>query len=177
MGLSRKLKAFRQMRPGREFFPMKDGKLELIVTGKELYSPINSSLPSPDIIEYLYDAAGHSMPSEKLRVILDDEVDFDKARETYRSYFAMDIKKSMGMLRLNTLQALGLLLFGAAVLTVSYFLGDNSSRLIFDTVNIVGSFSVWEAADVFFLSRSEIRRQIATYIRLYEAEWQRRDIS
>ena len=66
---------------------------------------------------------------------------------------------------------------GAVLLVTSYFLEDLTSRVVYDAVNIIGGFSVWEAADTFVFARAEKRRDVISALRLYHAEWKTRDIS
>lgn len=66
------------------------------------------------------------------------------------------------------------LIFGFGVLTLSYFLEGFKNRLIADTVNIIGGFAVWEAAEVFFFTRSEKKSEIIMKLKLINAEWRAR---
>ena len=45
------LKALKYISPMEKILPSEDGRLEVKITGKELYSDINSELPSPDIMD------------------------------------------------------------------------------------------------------------------------------
>ena len=61
--------------PLERILPFHNGRLEVKITGKELYSEINKELPSPEIISYLFDISTHTDVKDKLTIVLDDEVD------------------------------------------------------------------------------------------------------
>ena len=79
------LKALKYISPMEKILPSEDGRLEVKITGKELYSDINSELPSPDIMDYLFDISTHTDIKDKLRIVIDDELDLLKAKEKYKT--------------------------------------------------------------------------------------------
>ena len=91
--------------------------------------------------------------------------------------FKREIVKTLKELRAYTRKILGFLFFGAIVLVLSYFLEDRFQRVFYDSVNIIGGFSIWEAADLFFFARTEKRKELISIVKLLEAEWIQRDIS
>ncbi len=63
--------------------------------------------------------------------------------------------------RSNRHKMWGLLGFGIALITVYFLLAVNFDNLVLlEILSIIGSFSVWEAADCFLLERREIRKQL-----------------
>lgn len=163
--------------PLEKILPLKHNRLEVKVTRKELYSEINNNLPSPDVMDYLFDISTHTDRDIKLTVVVDDEVDFKRVKETYITYLLVLARKTLKELRVHTRKIIGFLLFGAAVLLLSYFLENTMNRVIYDSVNIIGGFSVWEAADLFFFARWDKRKELLSIVRLLEADWTQRDIS
>ncbi len=163
------VRTIRQSRPVRDVLEYREGKLDVVVTSSSLFSDINASLPSPDIIEYLYDISSSS--SDDLRVVLPEECDEGEVKRIYTNYLSLGVKKDMREYRSIIIKILAFLLFGVVVLTLSYFLEGFKNRLIADTVNIIGGFAVWEAAEVFFFTRSEKKREIIMKLRLINAEW------
>ncbi len=163
------VRTIRQSRPVRDVLEYREGKLDVVVTSSSLFSDINASLPSPDIVEYLYDISSSS--SDDLRVVLPEECDEGEVKRVYTNYLSLGVKKDMREYRSIIIKILAFLLFGVVVLTLSYFLEGFKNRLIADTVNIIGGFAVWEAAEVFFFTRSEKKREIIMKLRLINAEW------
>lgn len=166
------VKTIRKAKPVRNVLDYTDGKLDVVVTSSSLFSEINASLPSGDIIEYLYDIASSS--SDDLRIVLPSGSDEKEVRRIYTNYLSLGVKKDMREYRSIIIKIFAFLIFGFGVLTLSYFLEGFKNRLIADTVNIIGGFAVWEAAEVFFFTRSEKKREIIMKLRLINAEWRAR---
>lgn len=169
MKASDTVRMIRKAKPVRDVLDYTDGKLDVVLASSSLFSDINASLPSGDIIEYLYDIASSS--SDDLRIVLPPDSDEKEVRRVYTNYLSLALKKDLREYRSIIIKIFAFLLFGVAVLTLSYFLEGFKNRLIADTVNIIGGFAVWEAAEVFFFTLSEKKKDIAMKIRLINAEW------
>ncbi len=165
------VREIRKAKPIRDVLQFTDGKLNVTVTSSSLFSDVNSDLPSPDIIEYLYDISSSS--TDELRIILPPECGMESVRKVYLNYISLDIKRDLREYRSIMIKIISFLVFGVGVLMLSYFLEGFQNRLIADTVNIIGGFAVWEAAEVFFFARSEKKRQMLTKLKLVRAEWTR----
>ncbi len=165
------VREIRKAKPIRDVLQFTDGKLNVTVTSSSLFSDVNSDLPSPDIIEYLYDISSSS--TDELRIILPPECGMESVRKVYLNYISLDIKRDLREYRTIMIKIISFLVFGVGVLMLSYFLEGFQNRLIADTVNIIGGFAVWEAAEVFFFARSEKKRQMLTKLKLVRAEWTR----
>lgn len=163
------LKAIRKAKPIRDVLQFVSGRLNVTVTSSSLFSDINSDLPSADIIEYLYDISSSS--SDDLRIVLPEDCDLEDAKRVYLNYISLDIKRNLREYRSTMIKIISFLIFGVGVLMLSYFLEGFQNRLIADTVNIIGGFAVWEAAEVFFFARSEKKREMLMKLRLVKAEW------
>ena len=96
------VKRIKSISPMEKILPINNGRLEVKITGKDLYSDINSFLPSPDIIDYLFDISTHTDVLDKLSIVVDDEVDFKRAKETYITYLLVLAKKTLKELRVYT---------------------------------------------------------------------------
>ncbi len=166
---SQAIREIRKAKPIRDVLQFMDGRLNVTVTSSSLFSDVNSDLPSPDIIEYLYDISSSS--TDELRIILPPECEMESVRRVYLNYISLDIKRDLREYRSIMVKIISFLIFGVGVLMLSYFLEGFQNRLIADTVNIIGGFAVWEAAEVFFFARSEKKREMLTKLRLVKAEW------
>lgn len=163
------VKEIRSSRPIRDVLRYSDGKLDVTVTSTELFSSVNEDLPSGEIIEYLYDISSSS--TEDLRVVLPASCNLDRVKKVYLNYLSLAIKRDLREYRTIMIKILSFLLFGVVVLMLSYFLEGFQNRLIADTVNIIGGFAVWEAADVFFFAKSDKKKEILMKLRLLRADW------
>ncbi len=163
------VREIRRARPIRDVLSFRDGKLDVTVTSSSLFSDINCALPSMDIIEYLCEISSSS--NDELRIFLPSGCDRERVKRIYINYLSLAIKKDLREYRIIMTKIISFLIFGSAVLTLSYFLEGSGGRLVSDSVNIIGGFAVWEAAEVFFFDRSGKKREIMTKLRLIEAEW------
>ena len=159
----------RKAKPIRDVLSFSEGKLNVTVTSQDLFSSVNCDLPSSEIIDYLSEISSSS--TDDLRIVLPQECDLVRVKRIYINYLSLSIKKDLRDYRIIMTKILSFLIFGVAVLTVSYFLEGFQNRLIADTVNIIGGFAVWEAAEVFFFARSEKKKEMMTKLRLVKAEW------
>lgn len=163
------LKRIKKAKPDRDVLLFERGKLNVRVTSSSLFSDINSDLPNSDIIDYLYDIA--SSTTDDLRMIFPKECDIERIKIVYLNYLSLAIKRDLKELKSIRFKILGFFFFGIIVLTLSYFLEGISARFVYDSVNIIGGFSIWEAADVFFFARSEKRREMFVRLRLVKSDW------
>ena len=177
LGIRETIKRIMAHRPMDTILPVVDGRMEVKITGKELLSEINSSLPSQDIMEYLLSVSTYTDPQVRMRIVLDDEVNLEDTRKIYSSYAFLMARKNSKELRAYTFKIISFVLFGALVLTLSYFMENTMKRVIADSVNIIGGFSIWEAADLFFFARQDKKKELISIIKLLDAEWLQRDIS
>ena len=92
-------------------------------------------------------------------------------KTVYLNYLSLAIKRDLKELKSIRFKIFGFLFFGIVVLILSYFLEGISARFVYDSVNIIGGFSIWEAADVFFFARSEKSRNMFVRLKLVRSEW------
>ena len=173
----KRIKELRHIIPIKEIFPEVGKDIEVLITGKELFSEVNSDIPSNDVIEYLETISSNLPMATELNIVVDDEVDFEKVQKSYKSFIALSLKRKINELRVLTLKVSAFLIVGALLLIVSYFLENLAKRVIYDAVNIIGGFSIWEAADTFVFARSEKKKEVITMLKLYKAKWTKRNIS
>lgn len=150
-------------------------RLVVPVDDRELYSLVNSELPNSDVIEYLLDVANTVSINEKLNIVFAGDVDLDKAIKVYKGYAAFELKETLRELKSLTLKTISFLVAGAFFLSLSYFLDGYTERVITDSVNIVGWFSIWEAADTFVFRRQDKKKEALTILKLYDAEMTRKE--
>ena len=145
-------------KPIRDVQQYSDGKLDVSVTSDDLFASVNEDLPSGEIIEYLYDISSSS--TEEMRIVLPTSCSLERVKKVYINYLSLAIKRDLREYRTTMIKIISFLLFGVVVLLLSYFLEGLQNRLIADTVNIIGGFAVWEAADVFFFAKSDKKKDI-----------------
>lgn len=154
------------------FFPRSDdGSIEIPVNGSSLFNEFNDLLPSDDVMSYLFSAAENILPGERLLITYPDTSSGPDFRQAVRNLILMEMRITRRRLALNTLFSICFLAFGAFVLALSFFLDSRTSLTFSTTVNVIGTFAIWEAADIFIFRRTEFRRTLAIYLRLLGADW------
>ncbi len=164
-------KAIKKDSPLKSFFLRHEERIVVPIDEREIYSVVNSDLPNREVIEYLMDVANTVPIKERLNIVFKGSVDFDKAVEVYKSYAAFELKKTLRELKSITLKTISFLVAGVFFLSLSYFLDGYAERVITDSVNIVGWFSIWEAADTFVFRRQDKKKEALSLLKLYDAEW------
>ena len=140
--------------------------VEVALEGVTLYDPL-SVKGEKDLSGEIYDyieAQTNVIPAEvPLRVRLHGDFSEEEQAEIKASmhrHYTMKAYDISWDLVANFRKMLLLALFGAAVLAVYLFLAITGRNAFFtEILSIVGSFSLWEAADAFLLERPHLRRE------------------
>ena len=86
----------------------------------------------------------------------------ENVRQIMRRHYTMCSYDVIWDMAANLRKMLCFALFGAAVLAVYLYLAFTSDRpLSAEILSIIGSFSLWEAADAFLIERPRLRREYA----------------
>lgn len=118
---------------------------------------------SGEIYDYI-DAQTNVIPSEvPLRIRFHGNVEKEEQEEIKKMmhrHYTMRSYDNSWDLAANFRKMLLLTLFGAAVLAVYLYLAITEAHVFMaEILSIVGSFSLWEAADAFLLERPHLRRE------------------
>ncbi len=132
----------------------------------ELYDPL-SMKGERDLNGEIYDyiaAQTNVIPAHvPLRLRLHgefSEAEQAQIRESMHRHYTMKSFDISWDLIANFRKMLLLAIFGAAVLAVYLFLALTGKNALFtEILSIIGSFSLWEAADAFLLERPHLRRE------------------
>ena len=140
--------------------------VDVALDGVALYDPL-SLKGEKDLSGEIYDyieAQTNVIPAEvPLRVRLHgdfSQAEQEEIKECMHRHYTMKSFDISWDLIANFRKMLLLALFGAAVLAVYLFLAITGRNAFFtEVLSIVGSFSLWEAADAFLLERPHLRRE------------------
>lgn len=135
--------------------------------GAELYNPL--SVPTereinPEIYDYI-DAQANLIPAEiPLRVRFHGTLKEDEQAEIRASMMRHYNAKSYDILwdmAANFRKMMILVVLGVAVLAAYFYFSLASDQFFFaEILSIVGSFSLWEAADALLLERPHLKREL-----------------
>ena len=131
-----------------------------------LYNPLSlgeSRDLSDDVYNYI-DAQANVIPAEVPLVVrfhgsFSDEEKENIKRIMQRHYTmkSFDITWDTAS---NLKKMIGLIIFGVAVLAAYFYISFATNNIMFaEILSIIGSFSLWEAADSFLLERPRLRRE------------------
>lgn len=155
----------------RAFYPKcADGVTEIPLEG-DVFSELNPLLPSDEVVEYLVKASEKIFPQEKVRVVLSGMAEPEKSLEALKTMLSLEIRHSNSRMHFNTVLTICFLIFGAAMLSLSFLIQPKVSLTLSTAIDIFGWFAVWEAADIFILQRSEHRRRLVQLLRIYKSEF------
>ena len=98
---------------------------------------------------------GRALPQEEQETI----------RQIMRRHYTMQSYDVMWDMAVNFRKMLLFALFGAAMLVGYFYLAFTTDRIFAtEILSIIGSFSLWEAADALFLERPRLRREYANML-------------
>ena len=133
--------------------------------GVEIYDPLSLKGDkdlNPDIYDYIEKQTNVIPASIPLRIRFHGDVkeeEQEEIKEMMRRHYVMKSFDISWDLIANFKKALLLALFGAAVLAIYLYFAITADNVLFtEILSIVGSFSLWEAADAFLLERASLRR-------------------
>ena len=141
--------------------------VDVCLDGTELYDPLSlkgeKDLNS-DIYDYI-EAQTNIIPAQvPLRIRMHGDYSPEEQSAIVQSMHRHYIMKSFDIswdLMANFRKMLLLAIFGAAVLAVYLVLALTDKNVLFtEILSIVGSFSLWEAADALLLERPHLRREM-----------------
>ena len=145
---------------------MKDGRAVIHVNVQELYNPLsmgNMRQMNSDIFGYIEEAANILPSLVPLRVVLHgvDEEDRERVPDLFRLHYHLVAQDHLWDQRMNRRKMLYMtgvgLIFIAAYL---FFALRQEDNLFLEILSVIGSFSLWEAANCFLVERREINKAL-----------------
>ena len=153
-------------------------QIDVDLTGAELYSPFSHGRQRRlngeifDHIEY----SANLMPSlVPLRVVFygvnPDPDEQERIRELYQHHYSVVMQDHLWDRRLNTRKMIYMILVGVLFLALYLLFALNrEDSLPLEILSVIGSFSLWEAANCFLVERKSIQRQLIEDAQFMTAE-------
>ena len=127
---------------------------------------------SNDLTEYLYEQLGNRELGEKLRIIFNcnSQIDEDRLNKAFNNFFDSWNKSTQKQIKTERATSLYLLLVGVVFVVAGIVLESHINTVIATIISTVGSFSIWEAANIWIkvLPNLKIKSRIAKYLKDYE---------
>ena len=92
-----------------------------------------------------------------LHIISDEPVNEDRVRENIRTHMRHEQEIGSRELKLSTGRQIRLFVIGIAFISVWLFAAANTGNIAAEVLSIIGSFAVWEAADIWIAEKPHIR--------------------
>ena len=153
-------------------------RIDVDLTDAELYAPMSRGRLrrlNDEIFEHIEYTANLLPTLVPLRVVFcgvePDPQERERVRELYERHYKVAMRDKLRDRRRNTSKMLYMILVGVVFLAIYLILALNSEDNIFlEILSIIGSFSLWEAANCFLLERRDIQRELMAVAQFLTAE-------
>lgn len=151
-----------------------DGKANIHVYVDEPYHPLSGKTQLDDSLFAYMESQANLLPSlVPIRVILHGvpEMEQETVSKLMREHYQTVMQDQLWDKHSSQRRMLYLTLIGTAFLGVYLLLALNREDSLFlEILSVIGSFSLWEAANCFLLERREIRRSLQETAQFITAE-------
>lgn len=153
-------------------------RIDVDLTDAELYAPMSRGRLrrlNDEIFEHIEYTANLLPSLVPLRVVFygvePDSQEQARVRELYVRHYRVAMQDKLRDRRRNTGKMIYMILVGVVFLAIYLILALNSEDNIFlEILSIIGSFSLWEAANCFLLERRDIQRELMAVAQFLTAE-------
>lgn len=136
----------------------------------DLYNPFDESFLSGDVIDFLSDR----IKGTKGEIILDIRSGCELDEERVRRTFVNQCSEFLAMLesdkRRNMFRQLIMFIIGIVFIVLWLAVSASMEGVGAEVLSIIGSFAMWEAANIWIVDNPEIRRDELLLVRLKQAE-------
>ena len=127
----------------------------------ELYSPFDETCRTlhTDVADYLAKQYGKKGIDEEiiLRIKCDGPVDHARVRAAFQELIREQEVRNANQKKMNRVKQLWLFCIGVVFVTAAILLGGRLGSVPVELVSIVGSFAVWEAANIWIVENPKTR--------------------
>ncbi len=133
---------------------------------KELYSPFDDTCRtlSQDVSDYLVEQYGRKEVGDEivLKIKCGEPVDFDRARGAFQELIREQELHNANQKKINLIKQLWLFCVGVVFVAAGIMLDGVLDSVPVELISIVGSFAVWEAANIWIVEnpRTHIARMM-----------------
>lgn len=114
---------------------------------------------SDDIISYIENKI-EEIPiynSIEIDIKCDKIVDIENFSKSYQKYINKELKKKNKEIIFNKIRKILLLIIGIIFILLSFALSSKVETIITEIISIIGSFSIWEVADLVLLTGNDLK--------------------
>ena len=136
----------------------------------ELYNPFDEELLNDDLISFLHDRFRRTGIDAALCIRSFCPLDESRFRNAFTRFCAEAKGDVERMRKRNHMRELRMLLIGIVFILLWLFISARTDGLGPEILSIIGSFAVWEAANVLIVENPELRLEKYLVNRLEKAE-------
>ena len=136
----------------------------------ELYNSFDESLLSGDVIEYLGERIKGTQGDVVLNIRSGCTLDEERVRKTFLNQCTDYLTMLEGDKKRNTIRQTIMFIIGIVFIFLWLLVSAVSEGVGAEVLSIIGSFAVWEAANIWIVDNPEIRLEELFLMRLKQAE-------
>jgi hypothetical protein len=140
----------------------------------DLYNPLDpeGSELSDEVISYMVRKYQEKGRKEKhiIHIISDEPVDEEKVRNSFLAYSTKEEMIFGNVRNRITLKQLTLFVIGILFISLWLFASSRTENLLVEILSIIGSFALWEAADIWIVEKPVRRIEEKRLKKLMQAE-------
>ena len=126
------------------------------------YSPTGSPLISGEIAEFIDHNVKRLDPSEKMKIVIKSDCISDDEKPVYenavKNYYHAEFLQAARGLKRNTVLTVAMTITAAIIFALAVVLDKLSvDSVILNMIDVVAWVFMWEAADIFFFRRNELK--------------------
>ncbi len=123
---------------------------------EELYHPFDPTLINDEIVSFLEERVRKPTAHLTIRIICDESVDEERLRKAIARFIELRRNSLRTARRMNLAQQIRLLIIGIFFILLWLFVSARTEGVGPEILSILGSFAIWEAADIWLLENPEI---------------------
>lgn len=129
----------------------------------ELYSPFDETCRtlSTDVVDYISNQYSKKGIDEQiiLKIKCDGQIDYEMVRGAFQELIQEQEVHNANQRRRNRIKQLWLLIVGVIFVTAAIISDGKLGSVFVELISIVGSFAVWEAANIWIVENPKIHLQ------------------
>ena len=144
-----------------------------IADESELYNSfdLDRTTLNNDLIAYMTDRYTEKEFGKKAVFVFSGAaIDADHLRNVFNQHIEREFDKTVKETRINSLKQLRLLLIGVVFIAAGFFFSNYLDSIPVEILSIIGSFSVWEAANIWIVENPKLKLRNKLLTKLQEAE-------
>ena len=141
----------------------------------DLYNPLDPDqvLLSDDVVSYIlrkYEERPDLRDKHAIHIYSDTPVNEERVKRNIRRYTEEEGKLMQRKQHRNRINQLWLFGIGVAFIALWFFIAAKTENILVEVLSIIGSFAVWEAANIWIVEAPELRIYRHRLARLEDTE-------